>query len=186
MNRNDFRRFWGFNTRILRVVEWIQDQRWNPSDLGSFDRIILGMLGQSGIIKSGTICGTMFGRCMMLFPPKHPKTIALYVCIYIYCETSILATKRKSHWWTTSIVAVQPALYGKAGAESMGPNGGHELKTGFLIFELKQELLNMGSKDTHAGTCASANASRQPHMAMILCARVCMCVRVLCNDHITR
>ena len=40
------------------------------------------MLGQSGIIKSGTICGTMFGRCMMLFPPKHPKTIALYVYIY--------------------------------------------------------------------------------------------------------
>jgi len=26
-SRNDFRRFWGFNTRILRVVEWIQDQR---------------------------------------------------------------------------------------------------------------------------------------------------------------
>jgi len=37
-----------------------------------------------------------------------------------------------------------------------------------IFWENKQELLNTGSKDIYAGICASANASWEPRMSMIL------------------
>ena len=89
----------------------------------------------------------------------------------VYCETGILATKRKKPWMKD--------------ANSKAKKGATNLEAGLLIFELRPHFwvrdlaLFWGSQNTnrscsilaartHAGTHASANASWQPHMSTIL------------------
>ena len=178
MNRNDFRRFWGFNTRILRVVEWIQDQRWNPSDLGSFDRIILGMLGQSGIIKSGTICGTMFGRCMMLFPPKHPKTIALYVCIYILWNQHLGNQAQKPLMNDVNCRSSTRALR-KGGRREHGPKWGPRIENWVSNFWIETGAAQYGQQGhTRWYMCfrQCKPAAAHGHDTVCACVHVCACV----------
>ena len=50
----------------------------------------------------------------------------------------------------------------------------------------KQELLNIGSKDTDVGTCASANASWQPHMCndTVYCKFIYICIYVYIHVYV--
>ena len=99
----------------------------------------------------------------------------------IYCETSILATKRKKPLMNDVNSRSSTGALRKYRLPDHGPKmGATNLEARLLVSELrslfwvrnlalvlwvvrhKQDLLNLGSKETYAGTCASATASWQP------------------------
>ena len=101
---------------------------------------------------------------------------------HIYCETSILATKRtKSIDERRSLSQFNARFMERQPPRPSAQNRSHEfvswasnwIATHFWVRNValflgvakhKQKLLNIGSKDADVGTCASANASWQPHM----------------------
>ena len=101
--------------------------------------------------------------------------------MFIYCETSILATKRKKPLMNDVNSRSSTGALRKYRLPDHGPRmGATNLEARLLVSELrslfwvrnlalvlsvvrhKQDLLNLGSKETYAGTCASATASWQP------------------------
>ena len=105
------------------------------------------------------------------------RPISAFFAASPHCEASIWQPNARKHWWTMKLVAVQRALCGKAGAQTVGPKEGRKfgrlltckLRPHFWVRNLAHFLGPQKAK-TQTG---AAQYGQQGQIRWYICFRQC-------------